>query len=222
MQGEWPVLLRIMGKGEGDATLPQRGRGPDAVRRAAAARTDQRAAGRSRPPERPASASSPRPRSALVAAGSAALSWRSPNFPTSSGKSSRRWRNCCRLRCRTALRPKRPTGSSRTGRLEDRHWFHHASQGTATFPVPYAWFVALEQPGLHLFTRPGLLKDSSYLERFGFHPEPANPSIPTRLRCAASAMRTSDAKTDAGAGRRRGLWPRRLKMSTACRSALRG
>jgi hypothetical protein len=27
---------------------------------------------------------------------------------------------------------------------EDRHWFHHASQGTATFPVPYAWFVALE------------------------------------------------------------------------------
>ncbi len=37
---------------------------------------------------------------------------------------------------------------------EDRHWFHHASQGTATFPVPYAWFLALEQPGIHLFTRP--------------------------------------------------------------------
>jgi hypothetical protein len=55
---------------------------------------------------------------------------------------------------------------------ENRHWFHHASQGTKTFPVPYAWFVALEQPGIHLVTRPGLLKDSRYLERFGFLPSP--------------------------------------------------
>jgi hypothetical protein len=54
----------------------------------------------------------------------------------------------------------------------DRHWFHHVSQGTATFPVPYAWFLALEQPGLHLFTRPGLLSDTGYLERFGFLPSP--------------------------------------------------
>jgi hypothetical protein len=44
--------------------------------------------------------------------------------------------------------------------MEDRHWFHHASQGTVTFPVPYALFVALERPGIHLFTEPGLLKDS--------------------------------------------------------------
>jgi hypothetical protein len=55
---------------------------------------------------------------------------------------------------------------------EDRHWFHHASQGTATFPVPYDWFMALEQPGVHLFTQPGLLSDSGYLERFGFLPSP--------------------------------------------------
>jgi cytochrome c5 len=55
---------------------------------------------------------------------------------------------------------------------EDRHWFHHASQGTATFPVPYDWFVALEQPGIRLFSQPGLLKDSDYLERFGFIPSP--------------------------------------------------
>ena len=55
---------------------------------------------------------------------------------------------------------------------EDRHWFHHASQGTATFPVPYDWFVALEQPGIRLVGRPGLLKDSDYLERFGFLPSP--------------------------------------------------
>jgi hypothetical protein len=55
---------------------------------------------------------------------------------------------------------------------EDRHWFHHASQGTATFPVPYDWFVALEQPGIRLVGWPGLLKDSDYLERFGFLPSP--------------------------------------------------
>src|SRR5579863_3775391 len=55
---------------------------------------------------------------------------------------------------------------------EDRHWFHHVSQGTKTFPVPYAWFVALEQPRIYLFSRPGLLSDSGYLERFGFIPSP--------------------------------------------------
>ncbi|MCK1741111.1 cytochrome C [Bradyrhizobium sp. 139] len=56
--------------------------------------------------------------------------------------------------------------------LKDRHWFHHVSQGTATFPVPYDWFMALEQPRLHLFSRPGMMKDSAYLERFGFIPSP--------------------------------------------------
>jgi hypothetical protein len=55
---------------------------------------------------------------------------------------------------------------------EDRHWFHHVSQGTKTFPVPYAWFVALEQPRIYLVSRPGLLSDSDYLERFGFIPSP--------------------------------------------------
>jgi mono/diheme cytochrome c family protein len=60
---------------------------------------------------------------------------------------------------------------------EDRHWFHHASQGTATFQVPYDWFVALEQPGLHLVSKPGLLSDSAYLERFGFLPSPKSLHI---------------------------------------------
>src|SRR5262249_45988084 len=55
---------------------------------------------------------------------------------------------------------------------EDRHWFHHVSQGTKTFPVPYAWFVALEQPRTYVFSQPGLLSDSNYLERFGFIPSP--------------------------------------------------
>ncbi len=56
--------------------------------------------------------------------------------------------------------------------LKDRHWFHHTSQGTATFPVPYEWFMALEQPRLRLFSKPGMMKDSAYLERFGFIPSP--------------------------------------------------
>lgn len=56
--------------------------------------------------------------------------------------------------------------------LKDRHWFHHASQGTATFPVPYEWFMALEQPRLRVFSQPGMMKDSAYLERFGFIPSP--------------------------------------------------
>ncbi|WNJ88851.1 di-heme-cytochrome C peroxidase [Bosea sp. 685] len=54
----------------------------------------------------------------------------------------------------------------------DRHWFHHASQGTATIPVPYAWFVALEQPEFSYLGTPGLLTEPGYLERFGFIPSP--------------------------------------------------
>ena len=29
---------------------------------------------------------------------------------------------------------------------QSSEWFHHASQGTATIPIPYSWFVALEEP----------------------------------------------------------------------------
>src|SRR5262249_40844375 len=54
----------------------------------------------------------------------------------------------------------------------DRYWFHHTTQGTATFPVPYDWLVALERPELSLFSSPGLLKDEDYLRRFGFIPSP--------------------------------------------------
>ncbi|MBX9651128.1 MAG: cytochrome c [Xanthobacteraceae bacterium] len=54
-----------------------------------------------------------------------------------------------------------------------RHWFHHAPQGTSTFPVPYEWFVALEQPEVNFAVFPaGLLKEPGYLERFGFIPSP--------------------------------------------------
>jgi mono/diheme cytochrome c family protein len=53
-----------------------------------------------------------------------------------------------------------------------RFWFHHASQGTATIPVPYEWFIALEQPEIRLFSEPKLLADPAYLYRIGFIPSP--------------------------------------------------
>jgi hypothetical protein len=54
----------------------------------------------------------------------------------------------------------------------ERFWFHHESQGTATFPIPYDWFVSLDQADLSIFSRPGLLADPDYLVRFGFIPSP--------------------------------------------------
>ena len=58
-----------------------------------------------------------------------------------------------------------------TGR--QRYWFHHASQGTATFPVPYDFFLSLEQPRVTLFDR-GRLADIAYLRRFGFIDSPTS------------------------------------------------
>lgn len=50
----------------------------------------------------------------------------------------------------------------------DRQKFHHASQGTMTLPIPYEWFVALEQPGFKLFGANALLTENGYLESLGF------------------------------------------------------
>ena len=50
-----------------------------------------------------------------------------------------------------------------------RNWYHHASQGTLTFDIPYEWFAALEQPVLSLRAA-GLLSDPTYLDRYGFIP----------------------------------------------------
>jgi mono/diheme cytochrome c family protein len=55
---------------------------------------------------------------------------------------------------------------------DERFWFHHTSQGTATIPIPFDWFVALEQPTLRLFGDPPLMTDEDHLRRFGFIPSP--------------------------------------------------
>jgi hypothetical protein len=56
-------------------------------------------------------------------------------------------------------------------------WFHHADQGTLTFPVPYEWFIALEEPTKPL-VRGELLARSDYLDRFGFIPDRDASSLP--------------------------------------------
>jgi len=60
---------------------------------------------------------------------------------------------------------------------DERHWFHHAQQGTSTFGIPYEWLVALEQPQLTL-GEPGLLMDQRYLSRIGFIPSPVSVKDP--------------------------------------------
>lgn len=52
---------------------------------------------------------------------------------------------------------------------DQRDWFHHATQGTWTFFVPYEWFIALEQPGFSLFARPSIA-DDMFLQQLGFIP----------------------------------------------------
>lgn len=61
-----------------------------------------------------------------------------------------------------------------------RDWYHHASQGTDTLPIPYSWFVALERPVVSL-TSPGLFSDPAYLDRFGFIPSPTSEANPAGL-----------------------------------------
>ena len=90
---------------------------------------------------------------------------------------------------------------------QERHWFHHVTQGTATFPVPYKWFMALEQPNLRLFGRPGLLSESAYLERFGFIPSPKSLDTgDANLRSAGYAA-NPDAKTEPAPAIDTGLTP---------------
>lgn len=57
---------------------------------------------------------------------------------------------------------------------DEARWFHHVSQGTSTFNVPYTWLVALEQPRITLFEAP-LLIEPEYMSRFGFIPSAAGP-----------------------------------------------
>ena len=178
MNGEWPVLLNIMGKGEGN----DRYLSVEEVRTLFVDRLfPQRIVMRLKQPMPAPSplATFTKAAGGLIAALAIFLLLAITQFPD--------WLRAKLIampgplaKAAQALPPPLPDLPSvkaarwldQNWSTEDRHWFHHASQGTATFPVPYAWFVALEQPTIHLISYPGLLSDSDYLERFGFIPSP--------------------------------------------------
>lgn len=67
----------------------------------------------------------------------------------------------------------------------DQHWttdqrnrFYHIPQGNEL--LPYRWFLALEQPRFSIRGAP-LFRDDSYLEGFGFIPDPAGAGNPDAL-----------------------------------------
>ena len=224
MNGEWPVLLDIMGKGEGEErylsvaevrTLFVERRLPDRI----VARLQ-----RSRRPRREVLSHGRQGRARGRSHSLLSLLVAIVEFPDQAG-------SILPQLVAQFLPPPLPTVApvkeahwlDQNWSTEDRHWFHHASQGTATFPVPYDWFVALEQPGLHLFTRPGLIKDSDYLERFGFLPSPktVHTDEATLRRFGYSTCVRRQDRAGAGVGRGPAS-RRRPRISTACRSASRG
>ncbi len=203
MLGEWPILLHIMGKDEGKhrylsvaevTTLFVERRLPD--------RISERL--RSQPASAPAGGplrTAGKVGLVLVALPVAAFV-AIVEFPDQAGK-------ILHAKVAQLLPPPLPERAPTTAAywleqnwsLEDRHWFHHVSQGTATFPVPYAWFVALEQPRIHLFSRPRLMKDSAHLERFGFIPSPQTihtDEIGLRRFGYASLLDTAPAPASSG------------------------
>jgi hypothetical protein len=189
MNGEWPVLLNIMGKGEGEErylsvaevrTLFVERRLPDRI---AALLSSQSApaGGLFRKLAKAALALAVLIGAAIVAIADPRAVQGGPATwaIAAAGLAGPRSHQASGL-----ARPELVDGGSAL-----------VSPRTATFPVPYTWFVALEQPGIHLFTRPRLLADSQYLERFGFLPSPKS------IRADAETLRRfgyvkSDARTE--------------------------
>jgi hypothetical protein len=207
MNGEWPILLRIMGKGEGKArylsvaevrTLFVERRLPDRIVERMASQ--------------PASAGRPFPMLGKAALGVVALVCM---FIVAIVEFPDQVRPILPQFLAQLLPPPLPDRAptiaahwlDQNWSTEDRHWFHHASQGTATFPVPYTWFLALEQPGIHLFTQPGLLSDSNYLERFGFLPSPKSVHADEASLRRFGYSSASDAKTEPAPASVAGLRP---------------
>ncbi|MEM7157970.1 MAG: di-heme-cytochrome C peroxidase [Myxococcota bacterium] len=60
---------------------------------------------------------------------------------------------------------------------EQRRRFYYLHQGAETFPLPYEWFMALEQPSPNPAEESPLLSDPAYLERFGFIRGEADPEL---------------------------------------------
>ncbi|WP_316184285.1 MULTISPECIES: di-heme-cytochrome C peroxidase [unclassified Bradyrhizobium] len=201
MQGEWPVLLNILGKGEGDGRYLS-------VAEVRTLFVDRRL------PQRIAARLMAKPKPAnivwrigkalvgtTVLAGAAVLlAWVAAPDAVSDKLGKVLPKKVAAL-IPPALPETEPTRAAywldQGWTTQDRHWFHHVTQGTATFPIPYAWFMAMEQPYLAPFGTPGLISDSAYLERFGFIPSPksvdGDPSVLRPFGYAATAAKTEPA-----------------------------
>lgn len=63
-------------------------------------------------------------------------------------------------------------GNKRNAPSEETKKYHHISQGTRTIPIPYNWFVNIEQPSGSLLSMPFTSKkkfiDNDYLLKLGF------------------------------------------------------
>lgn len=75
-------------------------------------------------------------------------------------------------------RPKSVAWLAQNWTDDQRHRFYHLAQGSEL--LPYAWFLALEQPRFSITGAP-LLREDSYLEGFGFIPDSANSQNPDAL-----------------------------------------
>jgi len=68
---------------------------------------------------------------------------------------------------------------------EQRQWFHHETQGTATLPIPYEWFIDLEQPVKLKSWYKGSDKvkfsATEYLQKFGYIPSPKTAVNPDEI-----------------------------------------
>ena len=207
MKGEWPVLLDIMGKGEGDKrylsvaevrTLFVDRRLPDRINARLVAAQGAPAPGVFRKLARAAVW--------LVALAVAAIV-AIAEFPNQVGKIIPPLAQLMPPSLPELAPVKSAHWLDQNWSTEDRHWFHHASQGTATFPVPYAWFLALEQPGLYLFTSPGRLADPHYLERMGFIPSPKTVRADAETLRRFGYVNTPGVKTEPAPATVAGLRP---------------
>ncbi|MDH5231127.1 MAG: di-heme-cytochrome C peroxidase [Gammaproteobacteria bacterium] len=76
---------------------------------------------------------------------------------------------------------------------DQRQWFHHESQGTATLPVPYEWFVEIEQPinieHWYKGAEKNKFSSTEYLQKFGYIPSVKTTSNPDAL--AVGFVRTA-------------------------------
>ena len=149
MNGEWPVLLNVIGKGEGE----QRYLSVAEVRTLfVERRLPERIAARLKAQTAPAGgvfgklAKAGIALIAIIGAAIVAIA----EFPDQVGKIAPPLAQLLPPSLPDRGATKAAYWLDQNWSTEDRHWFHHASQGTATFPVPYAWFVALFMIGVAL------------------------------------------------------------------------